>query len=94
VRGRLNRRQYERHLCEEKNDSDISELNRTAGSRPFEAQGYLLKIIKASLKVSKATDGAYDITLLPQGQLSENAARANKLPSKARVNAVLSAVGY
>ena len=87
-------RECERHLSEWKDDSDISELNRSAGSRPFEAQGDLLKIIKASLEVSKATDGAFDITWLPLGKLWEDAAKANKLPSKAQVNAVLSAVGY
>jgi thiamine biosynthesis lipoprotein len=84
----------ERHLSEWKNDSDITELNRSAFVKPFEAKGDLLKIIKASLQVSKATDGAFDITWLPLGKLWDDAAKANKLPTKEEIDAVLKAVGY
>lgn len=83
----------ERHLSEWKEDSDISELNRTAAIKPFEAKGDLLKIIKASLQVSKATDGAFDITWAPLGKLWEAAARENKLPTNERIEEVLKAVG-
>lgn len=84
----------ERHLSEWKDDSDITELNRSAYVRPFEAKGDLLKIIKASLQVSKATDGAFDITWLPLGKLWDDAAKANKLPTQEEIDAVLKAVGY
>jgi FAD:protein FMN transferase len=83
----------ERHLSEWKDDSDITELNRSAFIKPFEAKGDLLKIIKASLQVSKATDGAFDITWLPLGKLWDEAAKANKLPTKEEIDAVLRAVG-
>lgn len=83
----------ERHLSEWKDDSDITELNRSAYVKPFEAKGDLLKVIKASLQVSKATDGAFDITWLPLGRMWDDAAREGRLPSKEKIASVLKAVG-
>ncbi|MCA8912899.1 MAG: FAD:protein FMN transferase [Planctomycetes bacterium] len=84
----------EKHLSEWKADSDISKLNERAGIEPVEVHGDLLKLIKASAEVSKATGGAFDITWLPLGKLWKDAAGADKLPSQEEIDAVLKAVDY
>ncbi|MCA8914431.1 MAG: FAD:protein FMN transferase [Planctomycetes bacterium] len=87
-------REAERHLSEWKDDSDISRLNREAGEHPVEVHGDLLKVISASLKVSKATAGAFDVTWYPLSGLWKQAAESDKLPSETELAEVMKSVGY
>jgi thiamine biosynthesis lipoprotein len=84
----------ESHLSEWKEDSDISRLNREAGTRPVEVEGDLLKVIKGSREVSQATGGAFDITWMPLGELWQTANASGRTPDQAELREVLAAVGY
>lgn len=84
----------EMELSEWKDDSTLSRLNREAGTGPVEVTGDLLKIITASTQVSRATDGAFDITWLPLKKLWDDAARAGAPPADNAISEALRAVGY
>lgn len=84
----------EKHLSEWDSASDISELNRRAGAQPVKVHGDLRKLISASIEVSRATDGAFDISWLPLGQLWKVAAQRDSLPTQAEIDEVLKGVGY
>jgi thiamine biosynthesis lipoprotein len=84
----------EMELSEWKDDSALSRLNREAGMRPVEVKGDLLKIIAASTQVSRATEGAFDITWLPLKKLWDDAARAGAPPTDDAISETLKAVGY
>jgi FAD:protein FMN transferase len=83
----------EMHLSEWKADSDISRLNREGGAGLVEVPADLLHLIKASVKVTEATGGAFDITWLPLGKMWKDAAAAGELPPEATVDETLAAVG-
>jgi thiamine biosynthesis lipoprotein len=83
----------ESHLSEWKYDTDISRLNREGGRGPVEVEGDLLKLITASIRVTEATDGAFDVTWLPLKNVWKEAAAESRLPSEATLKTVLEAVG-
>ncbi|MCB9893913.1 MAG: FAD:protein FMN transferase [Planctomycetes bacterium] len=87
-------REAEKHLSEWKEDSDISRLNREAGEHPVEVHGDLLKVIRASLEVSKATGGAFDISWYPLGPLWKKAGERDSLPTDDELAETMAAVGY
>lgn len=83
----------ETHLSEWKPDSDISRLNQQGGSGPVAVHGDLLHLITASIEVTRATGGAFDITWLPLAKVWKDAAANGRLPDEATLAPVLAAVG-
>lgn len=49
--------------------SDVARLNRDAGHTPVTVSGETLELIKKSIEVSRATDGAFDISFASLGHL-------------------------
>jgi FAD:protein FMN transferase len=83
----------ESHLSEWKYDTDLSRLNREGGNGPVDVPADLLKLITASIKVSEATGGVFDITWLPLGSIWKQAAAEGRLPTEEALKTVLAAVG-
>ncbi len=52
----------EKMISSWKEDSETSAINRNAGSAPVKVSQELFNLIRRSLRVSKLTDGAFDIT--------------------------------
>ena len=86
--------ELELQLSEWREDSQLSRLNRQAGFGAVHVGGDLLKIITASREISKATDGAFDITWLPLKELWDGAVSAGRVPEETELREALKAVGY
>lgn len=76
-----------------KEESDTSRLNASdAGLSDLDAR--TLKVLETALDVSKKTDGAFDVTVLPLVELWQSAEEAQTLPSDVALADALARVGY
>jgi FAD:protein FMN transferase len=62
-------------------ESDVSRLNRTAGSGPVAVAPELVRLASDSLELGRLTRGSFDVTVGPLVALWGVAGRAGKLPS-------------
>lgn len=72
--------------------SELSQINKLAGTQPVKISAELFSLIQRSIKFSELTDGAFDITFASIGYLYNY--RENKRPSESQVNKLLSAIDY
>lgn len=73
-------------LSDYRDDSELSQLSRTAGTGAWvRASPDLWAVIAASQKASRLTHGAFDLTIGPLVQLWRRAARQKELPSSRRI---------
>lgn len=77
-----------------KSDSEISELNRDGFARAVKVSKPTYEVIEKSVKFSKLSGGAFDITIGPLVDLWHSAEEANSLPTDAELRRVHSNVGY
>lgn len=76
-------------------DSELSQLGRTSGSgRAVKVSEELWTVLKQSQKISRASDGAFDITIAPVIQLWRKARREKKLPTPEAIAAARARVGF
>ncbi|WP_261319464.1 FAD:protein FMN transferase [Microbulbifer agarilyticus] len=75
-----------------KEDSELSEVNRTAGKSAVKVSDELARIVDKSLFYSRQTDGAFDITYATVGSLYNF--REKKQADKKTTDSLLEAVGY
>ncbi|WP_077408414.1 FAD:protein FMN transferase [Microbulbifer agarilyticus] len=75
-----------------KEDSELSEVNRTAGKGAVKVSDELARIVDKSLFYSRQTDGAFDITYATVGSLYNF--REKKQADKKTTDSLLEAVGY
>lgn len=87
-------RVLEARLSEWKDDSEISRVNARADQGPVELSKTLMHIIDGALKVSAATDGAFDVTWRPLGALWDEAETTGEVPDAQRLEKVLGHVGW
>lgn len=73
-------------------NSELSRLNREAAANPVLVSHELLQLIDRSLTISKATQGAFDVTYASVGYLYDY--RAATRPDKTEINKQLAAVNY
>jgi thiamine biosynthesis lipoprotein len=73
--------------------SELSGINKAAGKGWIPASSELFEIIKDSIRYSKETSGAFDITVLPIMKLWNFKAEKPEAPSRERVAKALSLVG-
>lgn len=82
-------------MSDYKPDSELSRLSRTAGSgHAVELSDDLLKVLDRSVQLSKASDGAFDITVGPYVRLWRRARRSKEFPPAERLAEARRAVGY
>lgn len=74
--------------------SETSEINRQAGVRPVVVSPELFNLIRRSIRVSRLTRGAFDITFDTVGRLWNFKDRKAPVPSLEAIDAVLPSVGY
>ena len=72
--------------------SQTSAVNRAAGLHPEEVSPELFNLVRRSLKISRLTDGAFDITFASAGRLWDF--RSGKLPDAADVAEAAKIIDY
>ena len=88
-------REYDEKLSEWREDSEISQINAHAAERemPLTLPG-TLDMLRAALAVCEATEGAFDITWKPLGELWDRAVKAGKAPDPADLLETMKAVSW
>jgi len=81
-------------LSNYKPDSEWSEVNREAAERPVKVSPELFRLLEACQGYSRASDGAFDITVGPLMKLWGFYKGSGRLPHQAEVRAVLARVGW
>ncbi|WP_315073801.1 FAD:protein FMN transferase [uncultured Clostridium sp.] len=74
--------------------SDVSKINNSSGKEYVKVHPEILKMIETSLKYSKLSNGAFDITTGPIINLWGIGTDNERLPSDEEIKAVLPLVGY
>lgn len=77
-----------------KYDSDIMKINRNAGSEAQNINIDTLNLLKRALDFSKASKGAFDITIRPLTALWGFGTKQNYIPGKVEIEEVLPLVNY
>ncbi len=75
-------------------DSELSEVNREAFHRPVQVSDQTFEVLERSIRFSRLTDGAFDITVGPLVDLWKAAADANSEPNEVELADARSKVGY
>ncbi|NMM63643.1 FAD:protein FMN transferase [Clostridium sp. P21] len=74
--------------------SDVSKINNAAGKEYIKVHPEIMKMIKTSIKYSKLSNGAWDITTGPLIKLWGIGTENEKIPSDSEIKAKLPLVGY
>ena len=74
--------------------SDVNKINQAAGKDYVKVHPEIIKMIKTSIKYSKLSNGAFDITVGPLIKLWGIGTKDERLPSDAEIKAKLPLVGY
>lgn len=72
--------------------SEISMINRMAGEKPIKVSSDTINILKKAVRISKITDGAFDVTVGPLVKLWDIQHRV--IPSKEQIEEKQRLVGY
>ncbi len=76
-------------------DSETNRLCRAAPmDRPVGVSEEMATVLEQSLRLSKRTDGAFDVTVGPLSRLWRRARRRKELPSTERLEQAVAATGY
>ncbi|MCS7314467.1 MAG: FAD:protein FMN transferase [Bryobacterales bacterium] len=87
-------RRLERMLSNYRPNSELSRVNREAGERPVRVSDELFELLAACLDYSRASEGAFDITVGPLMKVWGFYRGTGRLPSAEEVKAALAKVGY
>ena len=74
--------------------SEISRLSRASGDGPVPISARLFEVLEASLRYSRLSDGAFDVTVGPVVHLWRRARGTKRLPEREERNVELSRVGW
>ena len=74
--------------------SETSEINRKAGREPLAVSPELFNLIRRSIRVSRLTGGAFDITFDGVGRLWNFKSKSSPIPSREAIDEALKSVGY
>jgi FAD:protein FMN transferase len=77
-----------------KSDSEISELNRDGFGRAVKVSKSTYEVLEKSIKFSKLSGGAFDVTVGPLVDLWHSVEEANSTPTDAELQQARSKVGY
>ncbi|MFQ5995474.1 MAG: FAD:protein FMN transferase [Acidiferrobacterales bacterium] len=77
-------------------DSELSKLNSNTSIQWIDSSADLLTVVEEALRVSRLTDGAFDVTVGPLVNLwgFGPGKRANRVPSQQQISQAMSRVGY
>ena len=75
-------------------NSQLSQVNRLAAKEAVKIDEDLFDILRLSVRFSKKTDGAFDITIGPLVDLWRKCAEANSVPTEKQLAKVKKRIGY
>jgi thiamine biosynthesis lipoprotein len=81
-------------MSDYKETSELMALGRQAGGPPVKVSDDLFRVLAASQKVARRSDGAFDVTIGPVVRLWRRARRQRELPAPQRLAAARELVGY
>jgi thiamine biosynthesis lipoprotein len=84
----------DRLLSHYRDDSPLSRLNREAASGPVAVASELVELLDVCLRWSRASDGAFDVTVGPLMKAWGFFRDEGRLPDERQIQAALAAVGY
>jgi len=87
-------RRLERMLSNYRPSSELSKVNREAAERPVAVSRELFELLAACLDYSRASEGAFDVTVGPLMRIWGFYRGSGRVPSKEEVGAALTKVGY
>jgi len=87
-------RRIERLISEWDSTSQTTAINRNAGIKPVKVDKELFDLIGRSIKVSKLTDGAFDISFAPLMKIWKLDGSMKELPSPEKIEEARTKVGY
>lgn len=77
-----------------KNDSDVMQINHYAGSEAQKINIDTFNLLKRTLDFSRASGGAFDITIRPLTELLGFGLKQNYVPERKEIEKVLSLINY
>jgi thiamine biosynthesis lipoprotein len=86
--------ELDRELSDYKPDSELSRLGARSGGPAIEVGDDLYRVLDASIAVSRASGGAFDVTVGPLVSLWREARKTRELPSGERIDAARASVGW
>ncbi|GAA4278072.1 FAD:protein FMN transferase [Aquimarina mytili] len=87
-------RRIEKLISSWDENSQTSEINRNAGIRPIKVDQELFDIINRSLKISRLTDGAFDISYASMDKIWKFDGSMSSMPLKETIKKSVLKVGY
>lgn len=75
-------------------NSQTSEINRHAGISPIKVDPELFQLIERAIRISKLTDGAFDISYASMDKIWKFDGTMTKMPSAEEIQASVSKVGF
>ncbi len=75
-------------------NSETSDINRNAGLKPVQVSTELFDLIDRALKISKLTEGAFDISFASMDKLWKFDGSMTEMPSEEAIKASVARVGY
>jgi thiamine biosynthesis lipoprotein len=87
-------RRLDQMLSNYKPESELSEVNRFAAERPVKVTPELFGLISACVEYSRASEGAFDITVGPLMKIWGFYKGTGRLPHRAEIRGALERVGY
>jgi thiamine biosynthesis lipoprotein len=81
-------------MSDYRDDSELMALCRRAGRGPVAVSDDLFRVLQQADRVSRASHGAFDVTVGPLTRLWRRARRVGELPDPAQVRAALMLVGF
>lgn len=87
-------RRLDRMLSNYRPDSEWSNINRNAATKPVAVSAEMFRLLEACQGYSRASEGAFDITVGPLMKIWGFYKGTGRLPHRAEVRSVLSRIGY
>ena len=77
--------ELDQKLSDYKQDSELNRFCRSAFGTPIAVSDDLFQVVRTAIRISRQTDGAFDITLGPLTHLWREAKRLGRLPLQAEI---------
>jgi thiamine biosynthesis lipoprotein len=87
-------RRFDQMMSLYKDDSEIAKVNLAAGRHPVKVAPEMIEVAEAANRISKLTDGVFDVTIGPLVVLWQMRLREGKVPTDEEIMNVRSRVNY
>lgn len=87
-------RRFDRMMSLYQDDSEITKVNMAAGKAPVKVSPEMIEVVEAANRVSRLTDGAFDITVGPLVVLWQMRLKEGRAPTEKEIAAIKPRVNY